>query len=341
MALASTGCGVGGMIMAPVMELLFREYGYSGAMLIIAGIMLNCCVGSMLLFPVNAGDRDYGTGTRLVAGGKASNLESLGSFGSFMVLNKKPLTEDKTDRLSHEHEINVKSPNGSLPQQENGTAGSHSSKIHEPTDQRNWSGDGVEDTYPETTSGPEAVCLPRNRSVQHAVRSISSEFDLHLFKSTYFLLYCIMMTGYYMCFATTNTFLSGIALSIGFHESQVALMLTISYALDTPSRLVSGFLLDVLYLQAYHTPLLVCLSIMAALTAILLPLPTTPPGLFTLWVVYQFLFNGTQVHQVPLIVEIVGVDNAMGAVGLARVFMGIGEIAGPLVGGKTHILVQL
>ena len=52
MSLATFASGLGAMF-PPVMLYLFEQYGYSGALLIIAAISLHCCVGGILYRPLS------------------------------------------------------------------------------------------------------------------------------------------------------------------------------------------------------------------------------------------------------------------------------------------------
>lgn len=343
MALASTGSGIGGVVMAPLVEALFRSYGYSGGMLIISGLMLNCCVASLLLRPVEVA-REVEVNFAESKLETKKTLEpnwfygSVGSFGSFMTLEKARTLVAKDDscintrqssELKNRQHDKFPGPGSDLKQAKSESClgkclgeycrSDDSTKVEEPVQE-------------------SSKCIEKGRhfrrSLHQTAIKISKQFDLHLLCESKFLLYCIMMMCYYTCFTTTNTFISGIAMTLGFNEAQVALMLTISYALDTPSRLISGALFDIEKLRHYHVPIMTGLGLFASLTATLLPVPNSITGLFILWAGYQFLFNGNQAQQVPLTVELVGVDRAMSACGLARVFMGIGEILGPTIGGK-------
>lgn len=50
--IAFSGASTGGLIFAPIMSALFQSYGYSGTLLIVAGMTLNICVTGMLLRPI-------------------------------------------------------------------------------------------------------------------------------------------------------------------------------------------------------------------------------------------------------------------------------------------------
>lgn len=48
------GGSVGGLIFAPVVVKLFEEYGYTGALLIVAGLLMNIWVGALLMRPIES-----------------------------------------------------------------------------------------------------------------------------------------------------------------------------------------------------------------------------------------------------------------------------------------------
>lgn len=52
MGIANFGTGIGTLFFPPLMILLFDEYGYSGALLILAGLCLQCCVSGALFRPL-------------------------------------------------------------------------------------------------------------------------------------------------------------------------------------------------------------------------------------------------------------------------------------------------
>ena len=341
--------------MAPLIELLFRIYGYSGGMLIIGGMMLNCCVASALLRPALRKPftmRKVGTMTDLKTQSEPKHPNqsawyygSVASFGSFMALDKikdrpeKEATHIKGDasrkRLFPRLDPNYKDfqYSHSDPCLEVSASNNNANKTCFPTHNDSSPNESDNANKQQCSGGTEKEHMMK-KSIRAIAVAVAAQVDLPLLCQPDFVLYCLMMLGYYICFTTTNTFISGIALDLGFSDAQVALMLTTSYALDTPSRLVSGAMFDVHALRHLHVPIMTGLGLVASFTAILLPFPTTIPGLFVLWAAYQFLFNGNQAQQVPLTVEIVGVDKAMSACGLARVFMGVGEVIGPTMGGE-------
>ena len=50
--IAVCGSGLGSAILAPLIEWLINIYGWKGAMLIISGLILNCCVCGALFRPI-------------------------------------------------------------------------------------------------------------------------------------------------------------------------------------------------------------------------------------------------------------------------------------------------
>ena len=51
--IAFSGASTGGLIFAPIMSSLFENYGYSGTLLIVAGMTLNICITGALLRPIS------------------------------------------------------------------------------------------------------------------------------------------------------------------------------------------------------------------------------------------------------------------------------------------------
>lgn len=50
--IATSGAGVGGMFMPPLLDVLYREFGFAGAMLITGGILLNVAIAGSLFRPL-------------------------------------------------------------------------------------------------------------------------------------------------------------------------------------------------------------------------------------------------------------------------------------------------
>lgn len=50
--IAFSGASTGGLVFAPIMSALFENYGYTGTLLIVAGMTLNICVTGVLLRPI-------------------------------------------------------------------------------------------------------------------------------------------------------------------------------------------------------------------------------------------------------------------------------------------------
>ena len=60
--IAVCGSGVGGFVMAPLLEYLLYKYSWKGAMWIISGISLNCAVMGALFCPIKVVDK-HGSAT--------------------------------------------------------------------------------------------------------------------------------------------------------------------------------------------------------------------------------------------------------------------------------------
>ena len=63
--IASAGFSIGGFAITPLIELLFQEYGYSGAFLILTAFTMNIFVAAVLFRPLQA-DSKRGKCSKLV-----------------------------------------------------------------------------------------------------------------------------------------------------------------------------------------------------------------------------------------------------------------------------------
>ncbi|WAR20013.1 MOT12-like protein [Mya arenaria] len=57
MAVAMSGASFGGLIFAPIMSALFEQLGYTGTLMIVAGMTLNFCVAGSLMRPIKSFER--------------------------------------------------------------------------------------------------------------------------------------------------------------------------------------------------------------------------------------------------------------------------------------------
>ena len=112
MSLATFASGVGAMF-PPAMLYLFELYGYSGALLIIGGISLHCCIGGMFFRPLR--DKFIGKKTLHVEMKEIKSSISNGSSVSNGSLNR---IEDKEKRVSRILQASLESLHSFHPRKE-------------------------------------------------------------------------------------------------------------------------------------------------------------------------------------------------------------------------------
>ena len=311
---ASIGVGLGGIVIAPVLTELFQLYGYTGAMVVLGGIICNLFVCGSLFRPLQK---------RTLACVDITE----GKFDHFEILQR----EEKVSTESKESEIY----SDKIPNTETTLLPSVVEKCEEQNE--------MIETHEEDEK-KETLLRKRNKISNRAkcpsIRWWKESFNSSLLRKKQFMLFSFLMMSMLIC-NSVGTFLTGIATDRGISTSKVAIILTINAAVSTTSRLISSPLFDLNRVRTKRPLVLGILTLLRSVVMVLLPLACTFPTLLAAMIVESVVSAVAFAQHITVLNDLVGNERLPHAIGLCRVFMGIGSLCGPVIGGQYACITAI
>ena len=354
MGLAMLGVSFGGMAFPPLMEYLYREYGYTGTMIIVGGIMFHYCISGLLFRPL-VPKLKFPTAIE-------SDIPRLDTNENMKEENKQGEEEEEEE----EEEEKDRRPSLSKSQ----ASFSLTDDLKKCTSEEDRTQEAmvdIEDSAelkveksrkkPVFFIGHNLLKKKLRRNVNHSnnnsnnngakkgfscvscskrvLKYITSLLELGLLKDARFVMFALLMICTFICLSVTTNFIAGLAMEAGISQSQVAWMISVSAFCDMPSRLLSGLLFDLKFVRENHRPTLFpVMGLFTGLFTFSLGLCTSYSSMFGFWIAYTFCASAYHTQHITVLSDIVGSRQLTGALGLSRMFMGVGLIIGPTLGGK-------
>ncbi|KAK7471588.1 hypothetical protein BaRGS_00035751, partial [Batillaria attramentaria] len=308
--LSTAGVGAGTFLLPPVVELLFEEFGFQGAFLILGGVALNVCVVAAIYRPLSL-HRSIVIGQRL----KSTREDEEAMILTTKNLNDAKWTnnEDHIDIIDDAVHTNTNTPTPNNFKTSQTTA------------------------YPRKKS--QTVCLKSAFQTCFPVegdRKGSSKRKLiewSLLKIPPFLFFCFSICLFTAAFKSAFTFLPALAKSKGLSQIQAAYLLSISGISDTVARILAGAILDFEKVRPFRPIAYNGVIFVITVLSFLSPFMTN-------FVEFAFLFGlygaltGMYVSQKSVIlVDILGQEKLSSSFGLMICFQGLGTFIGPPLAG--------
>ena len=326
MSLVTIGACFGGMAFPPIIEVLLRRYGYSGAMLPSAVAMLVYCVSGLFYRPVE----NKSPSTSALSGSNATKPEAIYRKNSKATENKNglPLPCTVVNGLGSQIYAGQKAPMTCAVFVCQGKTTSTEVLI--------------EDSNGSASPLFGAV-KPRNcaqrlaRSTMRIPGMVSRAFGLHLLKNIRLAVFVILMASSFTSLGICNTFLASLAAEVDVSRMQVAAMLAVSSAINIPCRFLTGVIFDLDCVRHHRDVLFGIISMFTALFAILLPLSQNVYVMSALCVAHCFFGSSMHSQHMTVLSDLVESRQLASAMGLCRFFQGVGIIIGPIVGGEFYL----
>ena len=320
------GASLGGMVCAPLIELMFREYGYCGTMMVASGLMLHYCVAGALYRPLGPIRFPHSKTSR----GETPNQAQQGKLKD----NSNNLERLGAEDLDHRKDIKINMGDTSSTKE-------HSN--NQPSD--------LEVLQIESES--ETCHLPKNlesgkKKTSHtpvwkvpfpALVNIGHHLGFDMLCNLSFTIFFLLMFGTFLCFGVSQVFLSGLTRELDMTDAELAVMLSVSSAADIPSRILSGIILDLPSVREHRLLAFEIIGVVTGAFAVLLPFCNSHVTVFVTWVIFNLLGSAFHTQHATALSDLVGRPKFTSAMGVCRLFMGIGTIVGPTVGGKCYLHV--
>ncbi|XP_055869112.1 monocarboxylate transporter 2-like [Biomphalaria glabrata] len=339
--LSSAGVGFGAFVIVPLVQILFEEYGFTGAFMIIGAIQLNGLIAAMAFRPLSMHMRflraDRLRKRRLAVGEEGKPLASIDKEFSepssaekdALELDEVPLDDKTVSALpAKDNQVDMLSlENGVEPflaSCETLNVASSMPEIRRKTHKKdNWLKSSLAIIFPVEHKRKEAAAKPK-------------PFHWNLLKNVPFIIFCVSNTFFLMAFKTAFTFMPAMAMSKGLTRTEAALVLTISGALDTFGRMAVGFVMDLPACRRFRPFVFNMLLFFIAGASFLVPSLESFPAFVVVSSIYGTMTGAFISQKIVVLVDIVGREVMPSALGINKVFQGIGTLVGPPFAGALR-----
>ncbi|CAD5114670.1 unnamed protein product [Dimorphilus gyrociliatus] len=306
MSLATLGGGLGGIAFPPLLENMFHYYSYSGTILIISGLMMNYAVAALLFRPI-----------------EKIRITSLAKLEHENQDTKPKPVEEKPTLIVGSDQVYVVS------EEEGDNKKSESLRK------------SIRRLSRKISISPSTLSSKEN-DTKKCCSIFTDYFDLSLIKDIKFLSFSLLMMTSFLCFTVTSMFFSEFGKECGFDRVEVSLALSLSSIVDIPCRLLSGFIFDLKRVRGRRISVYVLIGAWTGLSTACLPISMIVLSTFyrkitfyTFWISYTISSGIYHTQQHTVLTDLCGSHSKTlsSALGLNRLFQGIGGLIGPSVGG--------
>ncbi|WAR28843.1 MOT9-like protein, partial [Mya arenaria] len=333
-----SGTGIGTFIFSPITSLLLQEYAWQGAILIHAGLLLNCVACGLVFLPLEKKEPVYAIKSRVafyaeedvtikVQNGRDdlenSHLEKgQRHYAGFTVPQNDTSLEIICGHTSNESDhTSATSPEIQAPLAPyviNDNV--HTSEL-------------TSTDHPRYDNGKSTFTCARLSL--GCIASLKEHFDFEIFKIVPFHLFMVSSFFYSLGYYVPYIYLPDTAIDVGIDELDAAWLLSVVGITNAIARVLFGFLSDRKWVNRsllYSTALIICgCSTVAA------------PFMKSFWslVLYSTLFGVFSGKSVTvsltsvLLTDIVGIKKLSDAFGMYSFISGISMFAGPPIAGKV------
>lgn len=323
MSLVTIGACFGGTAFPPLIELLLRRYGYTGAMLPVAAAMLIYCVAGLFYRPLQHD------------GSSASGRQGSETDGQTCVCRKGSETPENNNCVPAQYSR----MNGHGPIY-TGQKVPSTCVVLFCQDKPDVTKVTVEDclvsnnttTSPDVTK-PLSYLQRTSEFCRRLPGAVSRALGLHLLSHGRLAVFVLLMASSFTCLGICNTFLAALAAEAGISRMQVAAILAVSSGVNIPGRFLTGVVFDLKCVRPHRDLLFGIVSILTALVAVLLPLSEDFYIMAGLCVMHFFFGSSMHSQHMTVLSDLVESRQLASAMGLCRFFQGVGVIVGPILGG--------
>ena len=276
MSMITSSFGFGALYMAPVLRVLFSEYGYSGTLIILGGLVLHFSAAGLLYRPlkttsymitevIGTEDENDKPSTEMVL-----KNEKVGSYSD---LPLKAGWRAQEPLLKPEGDARTKSPTRS---QNSIVRSQNLYKSQEAA---------------MSTGRKISACVKVKLAIKQGLRSVVSELGLHMLADVQFLLLGFTMSSIAWTMTNSWTMAAGLAREKNFTTSQVTLLLVVVAAAELPCRLASGFIFDIAPLRKLRPIMFAFVAFVVGVTNSSLPLVQGVVPTFVVWAIMMGLLG--------------------------------------------------
>lgn len=308
--ITTAGVGFGMFSFPPLIEGIFGNYGYQGAMLILSAISLETFVCAALFRPLELHKKISKTEG-------INNLVKMARRGS--VDAKMIVQQFATPKPQNKQVDKMKGDTW------------HGSSEFSST---------LEFTYvvQEPPTRRRSVFFDKMSQVKQVFKPAPKEerkpfLELSLLKDFPFLTLCLSVLFFTSSMMSVFVFFPPLARSKGVSQMQSAYLVSIIGVSDSIARFTSAFVLDMKKIKPYRLLVYNCVMFGVGIVCMIMPSITGFPGFAAIAACYG-IFTGTYTAQKSVvIVDVLGLEKMTSSLGLILGFQGIGSLIGPTLSG--------
>lgn len=322
------GDGIGGLILAPLMIALFDHYGYPGAMMILAGVALQCTVAGALYRPLCNNKPN-----------KCIQLEQLTSQIHYVEC-KDAIMDVKQEIIVAENDQFSKMDNrGALIKIE--VPRLNEEVLQECKD--NLDSDYETDNTVEQNNHNESNESEINDTKQHMLTKSKWEsiqttllkyFDVRLLAIPQFVCMAVIAGCVSASIGVSNMYLAGHTAERGLSTSQISTLLSVRAGTFSAAKLLSGLFFDSKFVRSRKVYVFPFLGFMQAFAILSIPLTNDLITVFITWLSVAFFTCWMVTQESGVVCDVVGLARFPSALGIARFIRGIIAFSGNVMGGK-------
>ncbi|KAI0242901.1 Monocarboxylate transporter 12 [Lamellibrachia satsuma] len=297
--MATAGSGVGAFVGPPLFVFLFERYGFFSALLIVGGIMYNCCVSGALYRPLKDNIPKHGTSPplKLSSGSPARCGQT-----SFHDSRGDTMVSRGDDRSSAETTEEAAPLNG-LVSESNGS---------------NTAGDSARD---------------RSSRLWRTVGAVGRLLGVSLWTDWRFTLFASSQAIFVMSYNPVSMLTPAVATHNGLSETQAAFVLSALASGDIVGRLLSGFVFDLPLVRRQRYRPFSAAMLITVVCILAWPFLVSFVAVIFNAIIFG-VFGGVIIAQrTSMVCDLLGADRLSSTLGMLVAAQGVGVFVGPFIAG--------
>ncbi|ELT97769.1 hypothetical protein CAPTEDRAFT_62745, partial [Capitella teleta] len=339
--LAVCGSGIGTFIFAPLSQFLVDQFGWKGAVLIEAGILLNCCVFGLLFRPLaldpavesdeKPAEVELVNKNLSALAASEKTMTSVPSLPQAVKLDAEPVRPFTSELMLHRSHESHKKEVSPFARKDAFYSGSLRNIPLYRSNPGMYTQSMASLPVSESSKGSQGgKCSSVARCLRHQSRHLA------LLKDPVFLLFTVSNFLTSLGFCVPYIYLPDLAHQLGIGRSEGAFLISIVGIANTVGRVVFGWMSDlkcVNRLVLYNTVLTLC-GICTALCSFCVVYP-----MLAAYAAAFGMFIGVYVGLTSVVlVDLLGLEKLTNAFGLLLLFQGAAAVVGPPIAGKMYDL---
>ncbi|KAK3088257.1 hypothetical protein FSP39_016662 [Pinctada imbricata] len=318
--LSTCGVGFGSFAIPPLVELAYSNYGFHGAMILLAGLILNLSVCGFLFRPLSLHQRLMKHDERK----RQMQSETVNGLVHNSAVEKVALASN--DSLNMEIKVTLKRDSDDRKEED----------VSDKQIKYNGENHDSEQTRNQDIEEKDRNLLSRLFSCNNKKgpdKPKTKFIEISLLRDFRFLSFCVAILFFTLAFQSAFVFLPAYGKQIGMDDMKSAYLVVIAGFCDGFARIWSGFILDLKRVKKYRVIIYNIVMFLVGAVSFIIPLTDTYLSLCIVCGVYGLLI-GTYISQKSvIIVDLLGPEKLINSFGILICFQGIGMLIGPPISG--------